>query len=222
MIYITGDMHGDLSCFKSRKLHKIKKGDTLIVCGDFGFIWSGEDKEKKILKKLGKKKYNIVFVEGCHENYDLLKQYPTSQWNDGTVRVISGNLMQLMRGNIYKIEGKQFFAFGGGQSVEKEIRMDHHTYWPDELPTKEELQFGVDNLKRNNLTVDYIITHEPPSLLSNYLNVQQTEVFANQLNITLTQIAKHINFKMWFFGKCHKDTVIPRKYHALFNDVVKI
>ena len=39
MIYITGDIHGDFSRFKSPLLRKLKKNDALIVCGDFGFIW---------------------------------------------------------------------------------------------------------------------------------------------------------------------------------------
>lgn len=36
MIYITGDIHGDFSRFKSPLLRKLKKNDALIVCGDFG------------------------------------------------------------------------------------------------------------------------------------------------------------------------------------------
>lgn len=50
MIYITGDTHGDISCFKNPKLNKLGEKDILIVCGDFGFIWNPHDKnEKKIL-----------------------------------------------------------------------------------------------------------------------------------------------------------------------------
>lgn len=221
MIYVTGDMHGELSRFKSRKIRKIKKGDTLIICGDFGFIWSGDDQEKKIIKKLGKKKFNIVFVEGCHDNYDLLKQYPVEDWNGGKVRTISGNLKQLMRGHIYIIDDKKIFAFGGGQNVEREIRMEHKTYWDEELPSAAELEFGLDNLKANNSSVDYIITHEPPSLLINYLNTDDT-VLTNQLNVTLSNITFHTDFKMWFFGKCHKNAIISKKYHALFDDVAII
>ena len=72
MIYITGDIHGDFDRFKSRELKKLKKQDALIICGDFGFIWSGSKKEKRLLKKIGKLPYNVLFVEGSHENYDLL------------------------------------------------------------------------------------------------------------------------------------------------------
>ena len=72
MVYVTGDMHGDLDRFKSPALKKLKKGDTLIVCGDFGFVWTGSKAEEKVLKKLSNKKYNICFVDGTHENFKLL------------------------------------------------------------------------------------------------------------------------------------------------------
>ena len=62
MIYVTGDMHGDISRFENSKIKKLKKGDSLIICGDFGFIWDGGPAEEKQLKKLGKKKYNILFI----------------------------------------------------------------------------------------------------------------------------------------------------------------
>ena len=53
MIYITGDTHGDISCFKNPKLNKLGEKDILIVCGDFGFIWNPHDKnERKNLEYL--------------------------------------------------------------------------------------------------------------------------------------------------------------------------
>ena len=47
MIYITGDTHGDISCFKNPKLNKLGEKDILIVCGDFGFIWNPHDKNER-------------------------------------------------------------------------------------------------------------------------------------------------------------------------------
>ena len=130
----------------------VKKGDTLIVCGDFGFIWSGDKREDKVLKRLGRKKYNILFVEGCHENFELLYKYPQEDWNGGKVRAISGRLKQLVRGSVFNIEGKKIFAFGGGQGVDHDIRKSYKTFWEEELPTDEELQNGLENLKSNRIT----------------------------------------------------------------------
>ena len=74
MIYITGDMHGRPERFKDGDIKKLKKGDTLIVAGDFGFVWDGSKAEEKLLKHLGKHKYNILFVPGTNDNYTLLEK----------------------------------------------------------------------------------------------------------------------------------------------------
>ena len=39
MVFITGDTHGDPGRLSKSALKDLSAGDTLIVCGDFGFIW---------------------------------------------------------------------------------------------------------------------------------------------------------------------------------------
>ena len=56
MIYVTGDLHGDIERFKDSEYKKLKPGDTLLVCGDFGFLWDGSKKEEQVLDKLSEKK----------------------------------------------------------------------------------------------------------------------------------------------------------------------
>ena len=73
MIYVTGDTHGDIERFKSREMKKLGNGDTLIICGDFGFLWDDSRAERNALKKLASKDYTIAFVDGCHENFDMLE-----------------------------------------------------------------------------------------------------------------------------------------------------
>ena len=55
---------------------KLRRKDTLIVLGDFGFLWSGDKAERKLLRRLGKRKYTLLFLDGAHENFDLLEEYP--------------------------------------------------------------------------------------------------------------------------------------------------
>ena len=54
MIYLTGDTHGGIDVRKlldKKFLKRVKEGDYLIICGDFGFIW--DYKKKKEKKKNG-------------------------------------------------------------------------------------------------------------------------------------------------------------------------
>ena len=105
MVYITGDIHGDLSDLDSRNIGRLKKGDVLIVTGDFGFVWDNSKTEQKILKAFTKRKYNICFIDGTHENFEMLNGYPVTSWNGGKVHRISDNIFHLMRGQIFTIDG---------------------------------------------------------------------------------------------------------------------
>lgn len=220
LIYVTGDTHGDINRFRDPEMRKIRGGDTLIICGDFGFLWDGSKKEQAALKKLASKGFTIAFVDGCHENFDLLEKLPVTSWNGGKVHKLADNIVHLMRGQIYTIEGKTFFAFGGGHSQDYEFRGDGEMWWQREQPSHDEIREAISNLEAVGNTVDYIITHEPPASLKDCLNVdvlQRLEVHA-----FFEDIIKTCNYKKWFFGKCHIDKNIPIKFYAVFNTVTPV
>ena len=218
MIYITGDTHGETYRFDSPQMRKIKKGDTVIICGDFGFIWDGGKKEEKLLKKLGQKKYTLLFLDGTHENFDLLAKYPVTEWNGGKVQNICGNLYHLMRGQVYTIENKKIFAFGGGESAEKQVRIEAGKWWACEMPSKDEMREGIKNLRAANMEVDYIVTHCPPSKVSIGSNIISHS--KNQLEAFFEQIVKNVKYKKWFFGSIHKDRKITYKEFAVFDKII--
>ena len=49
MVYLTGDTHGDIQRFKQGKLRWLGKKDTVVVLGDFGFVWDGSAAEYRAL-----------------------------------------------------------------------------------------------------------------------------------------------------------------------------
>ena len=218
MIYITGDTHGEIRRFNDPAVKKLKNSDTLIICGDFGFIWDGGEEERKLLEKLGKHKYQIAFIDGGHENFDLLEKYPVSEWNGGKVHHISGNLYHLMRGQIYQIEGKTIFTFGGGESPDKEMRVELGKWWEREMPTISEMREAVSSLDKINRQVDYVITHEPPTSVHNMMDSRFYGI--NALDTFLDELANEVKFKKWFFGCLHIDRKITAKYHAVFSQTI--
>lgn len=217
MIYITGDVHADFSRFKNPALRKLKKQDALIICGDFGFIWDGGPKEKKLLKKIGKLPYNVLFVEGTHENYDLLEQYEVSEWCGGKTRLISGRLRQLMRGQVFEIAGKTVFTFGGGQTDDVYELNEGSNWWAREIPSEEELDEGRANLERCKNSVDFVVTYEPPSKMQALLIGEDGR---NHINAYLSELYEKIEFKAWFFGKLHLNKLVPPKYYAVYDGII--
>ena len=111
MVYITGDTHGDMSVFKNPKLRKLGEDDILIICGDFGFLWDGSEDEKKNIEKLTKKKYTICFVDGAHENFDMLNSYRPYRYKGGNTHKIAQNIYHLMRGEVFTFCGRLSFVW---------------------------------------------------------------------------------------------------------------
>lgn len=220
MILVTGDMHGEWERFGDKALKKLKKGDTLIVCGDFGFVWDNSKEEQKLLKKIGNLKYHVLFLEGTHDNIPLLRTYPLENWNGGQVRRISGNLMMLQRGNLYQIEGKKIFAFGGGESSDMDQRQMPEEFWNMELPNEEELQLARKNLEAARYVVDYIVTHECTSKIRGFIDMESDHT--NPLTSFFDEIAPKLMMKGWYFGCYHKDKLIPPYYHGLFQTMEEL
>ena len=114
MLYVTGDVHGQLDRFEEKTFKKLTKGDTLFILGDFGFLWDGSAAEKKALAWLAKRPYRILFLDGCHENYEMLAGYPEEEFCGGRVQHIAGSVYHVCRGSLLELEGRTLFCLGGG------------------------------------------------------------------------------------------------------------
>ena len=151
MIYITGDTHGEQTRFDELATHgepDWTENDYLIVCGDFGYIFKNSPMEHVFLNHLEEKPYTICFCDGNHENFAEINSYPVEIWNGGKVHKIRKNVIHLMRGQIYEIDGKKIFTFGGAYSRDRYMRKEGYSYWREELPNDSEYKEASENLKR--------------------------------------------------------------------------
>lgn len=223
MIYITGDMHGDETRLYSKQWFKLKSGDVLIVCGDFGFLWDGSKKEQSVIDYLGSRKFTVCFIDGTHDNYNMINACKETMWKGGKVHRIKGNLFHMMRGQIFNIDGKKIFTFGGGDSEDKDIRMESGKWWKEELPTATQMSEGAQNLDEAGLKVDYIVTHEPPSLVkSSMLMRKGRSDRVSTINGYLEEINRSCKFKHWYFGSMHEDRLVTVKHSAVFKNIIEL
>jgi hypothetical protein len=220
-IYVTGDMHGDLSRF--RKTKKLKKGDFLLVCGDFGFVWDGCKKEKQTLKRLGKKKFHILFADGVHENFKELEAYPEEEFCGGKTRLISGNLRYLMRGEIFTLAGKKVLVFGGGRPDDGDNTGDKEYKILLEaspaIPREADYRNGLQSIARHGGKVDYIVSHMAPVKIAEFLELPTSD--KSRANAYLDILGDSCAFERWFFGNHHINKVVTSKYYALFDRVMR-
>lgn len=221
MIYITGDTHGEYDAFLDRlAATNIGKRDTVIICGDFGFVW-GTAYHNHLLKELSTQPFTIAFVDGNHENFDLLYTYPLVDWRGGKAHKVADNIYHLTRGQIFTIEGSSFFTFGGAYSIDKAFRHEGVSWWQQELPSAEEYRTAVANLERADYKVDYVLTHTIPNravyALGSSPNNQDLEL-TGWLDWLYTQL----QFKQWFAGHWHiNKSLFDGKLRILFDEVVE-
>ena len=222
MIYVTGDLHGDLNRFKEKPMKQLKPGDTLLVCGDFGFIWDGSKQEKAALKYLSKLKFNILFVEGLNENFDRLEEYPLEEYCGGMVHTIAPNIRHLCRGEVFTIENLTLFAFGGGDPVEDLEEMTQEKAHALRLPVLEQTDKALRHLALVGDQVDVILTHDAPAQIKQFMNLNEKDTALGFLHQFLQRLSELAQFQMWYFGRYHKDKAIPPRYRAMFKDVVPV
>ena len=223
--------------------------DYVIICGDFGGVWDNSNEEKHWLKWLSEKPFTTLFCDGNHENFDMLNNdYETIDFCGGKVHKIRDNVYHLIRGNIYTICNKTFFVFGGGASHDisdgilnpcdfvtqhslmkaynnltlngKMIRINHISWWQEELPSKEEIQFAKDNLKKVNNKVDYVITHCPPREICCKFGYMDRDILIDFFD---ELINNGLEFTQWWSGHLHDNYYgIVQKYNLIFEDIIKL
>ncbi len=224
MICITGDLHGDINRFSETFIPNeasLTENDYLIICGDFGFIFANDDEENEWLDVLEKKPYNILWVDGNHENFDVINKYPVEIWNGGKVHRIRRNILHLMRGQIFIIEDKTFFTMGGAYSIDKYMRKEGISWWPQEIPNEEEYKEATRTLLMYKNKIDYIITHTAPREIVRRMGYYPD---AHDMELTgfLEWVMYECDFKHWYFGHWHEDKDVGDDFTALYYDVAKI
>ena len=154
--------------------------------------------------------YTILFLDGSHENYDLLAQYPETELFGGRVQSLGGNVYHVCRGSVLELEGKTYLCFGGAESQDKDDREPGVNWWKQEMPSDEEYDTCRRNLEAVDYKVDYVLTHDAPSRFLDFTALALGE--SNRLHLFLDEILLKLTYEKWFFGCYHKDVAQPRWY----------
>lgn len=250
MVYVTGDTHGNFYRFNAENFPEQKQmttEDHVIILGDFGGVWCKEANrtEKCWLDWLNDRPFTTLFIDGNHENFTRLNKYPVEEYHGGLVNVIRPNVLHLKRGEIFNLEDKTFFAFGGASSHDiqdgildvedpdwkkKASQLDRQnrfmyrvkglSWWEEELPSQNEMDNGLLNLKKYNYKVDYILTHcasaSTVALLGQGLYEQDI------LTHYLQKIREKTDFNKWLFGHYHDNRVINNQEYLLYEQIVRL
>ena len=221
-VFITGDVHYPKHFKHIRRFPRwckdLTKNDVLIVCGDLGIIWSYDpDQNQEGINKFQELPCTVCFVDGNHENHLVLNNLPKINKFSSKVRKISDSVFYLIRGNVYKINGKKIFAYGGGHSYDKHRRLENINWWPNEIPGINDQMNAIKNLAIHDWKVDYIVTHTPSEKDIKTINSKEDFYFSNFQDNPETNhrkfldtIKSQLNFRKHYCGHLHIEYKIPQ------------
>ncbi|MEG1165951.1 MAG: metallophosphoesterase [Oscillospiraceae bacterium] len=221
MIWITGDTHIPIDIHKLSMVNfpeqkQMTKDDYLIICGDFGGVWDNSAEEAYWLKWLNEKSFTTLFVDGNHENFNMLNAYPVIEYSGGKAHRIMPSIYHLMRGQVFEIDGVRIFTMGGASSHDKDSRIEGVSWWSEELPSDDEYEEAFKNLNKHNWVVDLVVTHcAPDSIQGKIANRHEHDKLTNFLEV----IRKDLTFEKWYFGHYHTDRTID-SFNVMYKTLV--
>lgn len=229
-LYVTGDTHGEPGRFlyTDTAFERIAgKRDLLFIAGDFGYLWDNSIEEQITREIIAKKAYTTCFIDGNHENFELLESYPVSYWCGGKVHVIGTDskgipkLIHLMRGQVYEIPGveKTIFTMGGASSIDYARRKEGISWWPQEMPSPAEYAEAEENLKKHDNRVDYILTHTGTERALERLFPGRRNPKEAALNGFLEYIHEKVTYTHHYFGHLHEDMDLNEKETLLWFQI---
>lgn len=230
MIYVTGDIHGELGIRRLGSRYwplgkTLSKEDILLIAGDFGLVFYGKNNalEQYWLDWLEERPWTTVFIDGNHENFPELWSYPEKELFGGKVGILRPSVIHLkQRGHIYTIGGKRVWCCGGAYSIDKEDRVLGKSWWAEEEASYVEMNAALGKLPEH---VDFVLTHEAPFSVIQHIYKGKT-IQDSRTARFLDTVANLIDTNLWFFGHHHLDEDYFiygfRKYIALYTRILEI
>ena len=100
-----------------------------------------------------------------------------------------------------------------------QFRINHISWWQDELPSDEEYVEALQTLERLDWKVDYIIMHCAPTAIQRKI---YPSFKSDKLTDFLEEIRNHSQFHYWLFGHCHDNRIIDEKHILLYEQLVRV
>lgn len=238
-LYVTGDVHGDVSHIAMRVLNmeeRLTPDDALLLLGDVGLKY-GSHFHPSLLEYLSKLPCTALVMRGNHDTrywrdmdlgtYGNRPQFV--EWGNAVCMrdAVDPNVLYLPdAGNVFTIEGHRCLVVPGAWSIDWRLRYDQH------LPFEREEQLTID--ERTYLTrlakaedIEYVFSHTSPyswmSAFSDLLLPVGRMRIDNTMEHWLDELLGIVrpSCKGWYFGHFHANRKVADIGHLLLTDVLK-
>lgn len=229
-LFVTGDLHGrsyisKLERFADTFGADLTRADILLVLGDLCIPWhdpaSYEDAE--LVKELESFPWTTTFIDGNHENHDVLDALPTRRVFGACAGQLAPHVYHLRRGRVYDLAGHTTLTMGGAVSADADVLRRTDAWWPQEVPSDAQ-RLSCDRAVRRHPRVDIVATHAAPTAqLMAHAADCETEWIADEFNDWLqAHIADRVDFGQWFYGHMHDDRPWEAPYTPLMHVIYDV
>ena len=144
---------------------------------------------------------------------------------------------------MFALDGTTFFTMGGGASHDirddilepdapgfKEryrqmrrkndaFRVNHLTWWAEEMPSDEEYAEARANLEKAGWDVGCILTHCCPSSIAAKLS---THYEPDRLTDFLEEVLRRCNFNYWFLSHYHENRIVDDRFFFQWEQISEL
>ena len=237
-LWVTGDTHVIEGIYErlsykgfpeSRTMNEFED-NFVVILGDCGLFWDPERALKDIAKLnswLDSKPFDLMFLMGNHENYDVLEWFPVSDFRGGEARFVSDHITVLETGSVFDFDGVKYGVFGGALSIDKYRRTEGKSWWSAEQADDSTKEKFMDALADNDWEIDYLLTHT--CLREDvYFHIGFEDRHNNKEDQTtkfLSFIVEHFNltYKQNYHGHFHHNMSLHHsRSTCLYKDIIPV
>ena len=227
MVYLTGDIHGDVRTpLWLIQNYRLTPEDILVLLGDVGLNYFGNDKgDRKRKRQLNSAGIPVFCLHGNHEERPFnIPTYHETEWRGGTVYIEDDfpNLLFAKDGCMFDLEGRKAVVFGGAYSVDKYYRLQNGWNWfPDEQPSEKIKKRSEQTLTDCKWKVDLVLSHTCPQKyvpVEAFLSGLDQSTVDHSTEEWLDRIEDRLDYAAWYCGHWHIDKRID-KMHFMMRSV---
>ncbi|MCQ2079826.1 MAG: hypothetical protein MJZ38_07220 [archaeon] len=138
---------------------------------------------------------SVLFLDGSTDDYDLLSDHPLFPWNGGMTQSMSRGITHLMRGQVFRIDGRTILTMGGCSTVGRTDLGKYYDWYPEQDIFPADLQAAESNLEEVDGKVDLVLTCDCPA---SWRAGSATDCL--QTSRCLDDLASLVTYRHWYFS----------------------
>lgn len=153
---LVGDTHGDLEFAEQAALLARDHAAEVLQCGDWGFLWPGNDKLTDLSDMLVGLGVTMRAIDGNHDDHPRLRNHVKAC----VATTIAPRVIYQPRGSVHEdADGTRFLFCGGAPSIDRAFRTQGRSWWPEEVITRDDR----DRALSVPGPVHVVVTHDAPA-----------------------------------------------------------